>query len=460
MILAAVLALAWAAARAQLQSVTVDEADSYLLYVAPGWAAVFRPGSANHLLNTLLTRIVTTALGLSHLTLRAPALLGAGLYVAFSLGICAIVSPRPSIRWPLFVCLAFNPFVMDYLVAARGYGLALGFLMAAIWGLARSRYGVASACAGLSFCANFSFAYVAAGVIVIASVRAWRETKGWRAPSSALVAGIGLPLTLCGWTLSRWPPGELSYGGTRLAETWTSIASATFDEWNPALLTPSLGPLVEALRSALPLLFAAIAAWQTGRVVRSRQPLGLALAATGLIALVGHWLQFRLAAIPLPLERTGIFFVPLAILLVGLGAALPATSRPAQVARRAAVAALGLSALYFVGCLRLSYFREWRFGAEGKAAFVALSRSPGPRPLRDVGADWRYSDALNFYRVCLRHPEIGPVSRGAPMAPGRSAYVLYLPEAREFIRKQGLRVIYRGPRTDVVVAIPAPVHPE
>ncbi|HEV3198190.1 MAG TPA: hypothetical protein VGZ73_09790 [Bryobacteraceae bacterium] len=32
----------------------------------------------------------------------------------------------------LFVCLVYNPFVMDYLVSARGYSLALAFLMAAI----------------------------------------------------------------------------------------------------------------------------------------------------------------------------------------------------------------------------------------------------------------------------------------------------------------------------------------
>jgi hypothetical protein len=106
-----------------------------------------------------------------------------------------------------------------------------------------------------------------------------------------------------------------------------------------------------------------------------------------------------------------------------------------------------------LGCLRLSHSREWRFGAEGKAAFMALARSPGRRPLRDVGADWRYSDALNFYRECLQRPEIGPFGEGEPVAPGRSAYVLYVPEAQEFIRDQGLQVVYRCPLSDVVVAI-------
>lgn len=445
--------MAWAIARAHLQSVTVDEADSYLSFVAPGWPAVLEPGSANHVLNTLLTWIVTSTLGLSHLTLRAPALLGAGLYVSASLGLCATISPRPSIRWPLFACLVFNPFVMDYMVAARGYGLALGLLMAAVWALAYARPGVASACAGLSFCANFSFAYVAAGLILVSAVSGWRSSRDWRTPLACLLAGVAPPLVLCGWTLWRWPSGELFYGATHLGEMWASIALATFDEWNPLVLPRSLAPALEALRSALAWLLAATTVWQTGRVVWTRQPLGLGLAVAGVIAFVGHWLQFRLAGIPLPLERTGIFFVPLALLLIGIGAALPTTSRPAVISRVAGITVLSLSALYFVGCLRLSYFREWRFDAEVKTAFVALARYQGQRPLRDVGADWRYSDTLNFYRVCLHHPELGPFGAGEPLAPGRSAYVLYAPAARELIRSEGLRVIYRGPLSDVVVAV-------
>ena len=33
------------------------------------------------------------------------------------------------IQVPLFVCLVYNPFVFDFFVAARGYGLALALLL-------------------------------------------------------------------------------------------------------------------------------------------------------------------------------------------------------------------------------------------------------------------------------------------------------------------------------------------
>jgi hypothetical protein len=114
---------------------------------------------------------------LSHLTLRLPALIGAGLYVAASVALCRRISDQRAIQWPLFVCLVYSPFVMDYMVAARGYGLALGCMLAAIWALWGSRFGLASLCAGMSFCANFSFAYVDASLMLAAAVLGWRETR-------------------------------------------------------------------------------------------------------------------------------------------------------------------------------------------------------------------------------------------------------------------------------------------
>jgi hypothetical protein len=444
--LAAGFAIAWAIARAWRQSVTVDEADSYLMFAARGWAAALEPGSANHVLNTLLTRL-STSFGLSHLTLRAPALLGAGLYVTASCLLCVAVGRRRAVRWPLFVCLVYNPFVMDYMVVARGYGLALGLLMAAIWAMAGSRFALASVCAGLSFCANFSFAYVDASLLIVCCFRAWERGRSWREAATCVLLASATVLTLCGWTLYRWPRGELFYGATSLGQMWTSIASATFDEWNVRLPYPAIAAVTDALRPALAWWLAGVAAWQAARASWQRHPLGLALSFVAMATLVAHGLQWRLAGIPLPFARTGLFFV----LLVGIGAGLATTSRLGALARWASVAALCLSAIYFLGCLRLSYFKEWRFGAEGREAFLALVDARRERPFRAVGADWRYSDAMSFYRVCLHHPEVGPILDGR--TPGLPAYVLFLPEAEAFLRQEGLEVVYRGPLSDVAVAV-------
>ncbi len=70
------------------------------------------------------------------------------------------------VQLTIFVCLVFNPFIFDYLVAARGYSLALAFLL---WAMVYSpnyirtsvvACAVSSLCAGMSVNANFSFAFV------------------------------------------------------------------------------------------------------------------------------------------------------------------------------------------------------------------------------------------------------------------------------------------------------------
>jgi len=124
----AVFALIWVTFRAHLQSVTVDEADSYLFFVAPDWASQWYPSSGNHVLNTILIRFFTWLFGLSHLTLRAPALIGGAVYIAAVFRLCLLMTEEEIFLWPLFVSFVYNPFVMDYMVAARGYGLAVGFL--------------------------------------------------------------------------------------------------------------------------------------------------------------------------------------------------------------------------------------------------------------------------------------------------------------------------------------------
>ena len=78
---AALFAVAWAVIRAAKQSVTLDEAYTYLHFVVTPLKTVWSSSPNNHVLNTLLIRIVTGIFGTSAVALRAPALLGAILYI-------------------------------------------------------------------------------------------------------------------------------------------------------------------------------------------------------------------------------------------------------------------------------------------------------------------------------------------------------------------------------------------
>src|SRR6266700_946885 len=101
----AIFALLWAVARACVQSITIDEADTYLVWVARRDPAHWQPASNNHVLNSLLMRLFTSVFEVSHLSVRAPALLGAAIYIASIYLLCVRLTPSLQLQWPLFVCL-------------------------------------------------------------------------------------------------------------------------------------------------------------------------------------------------------------------------------------------------------------------------------------------------------------------------------------------------------------------
>ena len=214
----AALAMLVAVVRARIQSITIDEADAFLIWVARSGPSHWEAASNNHVLNSLLTRFTTSAFGVSEFTVRLPALLGAVIYIGAAYALCRMLAKSAWVAWPLFVCLVYNPFVMDYLAAARGYSLALGFLTAAlalaaslqVEGAARLRplatCAAISVCAALSFAAHFAFAPAAGATWLVLSVWIWRTHGGGlpRKIAASTLPGLGVSLLLTVPTVAHW----------------------------------------------------------------------------------------------------------------------------------------------------------------------------------------------------------------------------------------------------------------
>ena len=476
----AALAVSLVIVRACLQPVTIDEADSFILFGGQSWPAQWYPSSGNHVLNTLLERLTTTIFGINELSLRMPAIVGAGIYAGAALYLCSRLTTRVLLRVPLFVALVFNPMILDYLVAARGYSLASGFLLAALAVMASvilaeppQAEDLPRKCAWisvllvLSVAANFSFAIVDGVAWLFFFLWALR-TGGSKArvAIACVLPGLAVGFVLVGSVIRDWPKGQLYFGSNSLLEMTRGFISSSFDELNPEVLNPWLFRLLRRVQHVLPGLGALALAALVGSIEldrwRTRKPsvaplLGFTrlLAGIAVATLLVHWIAFRTFHLLLPKDRTGLFFVFLFALIFGSALALRWESARTVGVRWIGLAVLMLVAVYFGGCLRLNYFKEWKFDSESKQLYWAADYANRRCGAREFSTYWMYLSVLNFYKRSYGNRSLEFPSQDATQAPptGKAGYVLYFPEHESFIQSQKLKILFRGERSGAVLAV-------
>lgn len=481
----AMAALCVVVIRACLQSITLDEAGSFLSYARKPWPSQWWPLSDNHVLNSLLMRLVTTVFGVSDLTARLPAVLGAFIYIGSAVCLVLLMCQERLLRCLVFICLVYNPLVLDYLVAARGYSLATGLLLVAIALIASivmrpgseaetnifEKVAWLSVLLALSCAANFSFAIANGTTLTVfvlwaARHRVIRDQGYTRLAAFSYLPGIIAGFLICGSVLLNWPKGELYFGSKHLSEMWSGFASGSFDELNPNMLNPLVLSWLAHTRGVLafatPIVVAFLLALM--EITRRRMPNQKANAVADFVRLIVivsgitlllHWLAFKSFHLPLPKDRTGLFFIPLWTLALSGPLAFRSRFGIKDAAQYCGIGFLVLVAFYFIGCLRLGYFKEWRFDSDTKQLYWIMEGLRDRCGITKFGTDWRYHLPLNFYREVYDNTSLREFSGSSSgeLPADRDAYALFLPTSEDFIRQQRLNVIYHNDVSDAAVAI-------
>jgi hypothetical protein len=181
--------------------------------------------------------------------------------------------------------------------------------------------------------------------------------------------------------------------------------------------------------------------------------LGASIAAITVLTIFIHWLALRILHVLMPLERTALYIAPFTALVVGCVAAIPLGTRTGEACRGVLrVVVLGVAVLFLL-CMRLNYFKEWKFDADVKRVHDVLVIYRQRYGIDGVPVNWRYFSSLKFYDR-MANTSIGAdddTTKSCP--PGKLAYVLYYPDEERFIHSQNLKVIYRGEFSDVVIAV-------
>ncbi|HKW98783.1 MAG TPA: glycosyltransferase family 39 protein [Bryobacteraceae bacterium] len=488
--------------RAFTQSIVFDEALTWQLYIAGPIENIFHYFDANHhFLNTVLMRLSTGLFGVSEWSLRLPALAGAALYFTACYRLARAAFGDGFSMLLAVAVVTLNPFVLDFMVAARGYGLALALWMyaAAILLDAFSRraflpkqMATAGAAVALSVTANLVFILPAAALAgtalylirrggSIAAAEApqkipqppprTRSARTKKKSAAALSprksgfprwAGFVLPIALIGLLFFNLAPFEsmrskdFYTGAASISQSLRSLAASSLAHSGPLRNQPWVRRWSDLVALAIaPLAVAA------GLVIGTlRRNVLLIVVSVAVVFSAAGCLALRLLLNwPYPEDRTGLYFLPLtSLVLVGLAYCLQADKRPLKLVSFALYALSAVFVVHFATEFNTRKFLVWEYDADTRSMgeYIAAHR-PANQPVVRIGGSWQLQESLSFY-MNLRNWSWMELRRETPVA--GSDYYALIPQDRTAVEKRlGLHDVYRGPVSGSVLAQPIVAPP-
>jgi len=472
--------------RAATQSITHDEALTYLLFLTGDFRNIFTINNPNnHLLVTLLMRLSTTLFGVSEFSVRLPVLVTCGLYLFTVYQFSLLLFGGGLLFILTVILLAANPLVLDFFVAARGYGPALAFLFYGVYCLflyrTRSRYRwnlLYRGAVSLSFAVMSNLAvlfptFVAAALFLMTlppRPAPRKQTKRSREPQ-AVFPGRGeeaarflVPVSFLAMVFWMAMPVTASPPGG-LYTTYSGLAGSLEDLVGGAFLHNSgLGQLnrdtvlLTWWRNLLALVMlpgVAIGGLIAALRTRERPAKNLALLwSSGIVvgSMFLHVVGDLLAHIPYPADRTGLYFFPfigLALVLL-----LCVLRERAGILRWTALplTALGcLLAFHYAIQFNWTHFYVWAYDADNKAIIRELEsihRRAG-KPI-DLGYSWQLSPSLAFYRDAWRLDWLNPVIRSREI--GTHEYYALIANDRHLVKERNLETLFEGRMSGAILA--------
>ena len=482
--------------RAFTQSFVFDEALTWEHYILGPASAIFHYFDANHhFLNSLLMRVSTSVFGVSEWSMRLPALAGAALYFTACYRLTRTAFGDSFTMLLALVLATMNPLVLDFMVAARGYGLALALWMWAVAVLLDaftrrsykpSQMAGAGVALGLSVMANLVFVLPAAALAGLtlyfartgpASVPAPEAPKNPSAtrartghkkkkhasthtPKPVVAPWIGFSLGAAAMAMvflalapiDQMHAAHFYTGAANMQESLRSFASYSLNHSGLLQDEPWMHYWTDAVAFVIAPLV--VTAGLIFGILR-RNLMLIVTAGTVVFCGIALLLMHVLLDKPYPSDRTGLYFLPLVTLIL-VGLAHEWMGKNAWRAASFAAYALGvLLAVEFITEFNTRMFKVWEYDADTRALgdYLAAHR-PQHQEIVRVGGSWQLQESLAYYAVAHNWSWI-ELHKEKPAA-GLDYYAL-TPWDRSTVEQQlGLKEIYRGPVSGSVLAVPQP----
>ena len=416
--------------RAYLLSFTWDESYSYLEFVRhPFWLphdSVSCPPN-NHLLNTWLMKIFAAIFGNSEFSLRMPNLFAHLLYLFFSIKFIHLFF-KNWLTVLAFALLNVNPYLLDFFSTARGYGLSMGFMMASLYFtfsfFMKKNYFFYSLLAVLSaFLAVLSnfilfpfFLIISFGFIVILSVKYFNKKTNSRLTEILIllfICSVSVYFILP-YTLKLKACGAFFFGGdnfftdTLVSLFWSVLYGRESVKWLAGCL--AIFVLLIAAVSFI-ILFKIILKKQFSETNR----IFIVISSLSILCFTAPIVQHFLMGTKFPMQRTGLFLLPLFALLFAF---LLDRVKNKKWVTLFSVSGIMFSALNFISSVNFHSLLDWKEEADIKPAMESSMKSQIPvfkeRFNLALGSELLLDPVINYYRVKDNLSGINPANCREP----------------------------------------------
>lgn len=446
------LVFAWALAaartalcawRAAHQSITVDEAHTFNSYVDGPWSNFYaRYIPHNHVLFSLLARFSVDLFGRSDLAFRLPSVI-AGFFLILGAFRILELSTARAIRWIAILALSLHPLLLDFSVAARGYGLGLALLTWAIFFLMRDRPTLCGTLLGLAIAAQLSMVIPSVAVFCAAALILRRVAPALAvAIPAAAVASLICAIPLRHATLESF---DLGYATLR-----ESLYSLVFPS-----TTNRAGLFVIPHRSAIAaeivclVLIAAFIGIETLHELSRKRPARLLPPLAFLISAALVILAHYLTGVNYPVDRTGLYL----ILLFAFAWPIAVEGVTNIWHRRLHILLACFLIVQFAAQFDPNSFRVWKFDRDTKLVARLLRDRCASKPQSSVTVSslWINQQSLEYYRRTLPVPQLKPVEFHDP--PPLAGYDFYVLNRADEPPLDAFRVLYAGAESGIILAV-------
>jgi hypothetical protein len=447
--------------RAAHQSIVLDEAYTYNRFLSGSWADVYWVYKTNnHVLYSLLAKLSVNLFGLSELAIRLPSVIAGFFLIYGAFRVLEMTVSRP-VRWIAILAISLHPLMLDFSVAARGYGLSIALLVWAMYfamraGRINENQTLAGVLAGLAVSANLAISPAAIGLI-FAIVLLETGPIQERLKALAMVAAPFQAVVIA-----------LNFGALRTATLQDFSTGFGFADWRESLRDLVHYSIHAAHRSGifgtyraetvisfwlLPgiLILCVAACFLPTHLLKDRPARALRLlpAVTLFVALAITVALHYLLGLNYPEDRLGLYF----LLLFGLTWAIAADSVKNPWIRRAQAVIAVVLVAQFATQFDAHSFAIWKYDMESRAVALRLQEACQGQPdgSMSVGVTWMHQPAMEFYRVALGIRALRPVEWPKQTEfSGHDFYVFNDPDVQQ-MESHGIRVVFADRRAGIAL---------